>query len=113
MEILTVKIAILQARYAKQCYNEYNDCKTLRILQVEANKSRYQVFDGGETTQEEYKFSDDQETLTSGGEEGTKLPQSLTERKIKEENTMTRSRLIINPDFVSTLDQSDGSKQYN
>ena len=90
----------MQARYAKRCYNEYNECKTLRILQSEANRSRYQFSD-------EYTFSNDNQILTSEYDEATS-----TKRQKKEDNAITRSRLIINPDYVSSLDESDGSKPY-
>ena len=34
-----------QARYAKLCYNEYNECQTRRILETEANKVFYEIRD--------------------------------------------------------------------
>ena len=84
------------------CYNEYNDCKTRRILENEASKNKIHLFEGG----------------LKSGTQGS-IDSNIGTSKIKDalydqvNIDAPRSRLIINPDYVSSLDDSDGTKQFD
>ena len=90
------------------CFNEYYECKTFRILRTEADKNRYPFFPDEEALHSEYQSFNNNKPLM--GEFGDK---KLSETGRKNQRSSKRWRLIISPEYVSTLDESDGSKQYD
>ena len=83
-----------QARQIKQCMNDHSECISYEILRREA--------------QETMDPSDPEYAMYN------KKPKVKKEKiEKKEEKKTKRERLIINPEFVESLDQGDGSVQYD
>lgn len=74
-----------QARQIKQCMNTHTECISYEILRREAQTSM--------DPSENYKMKEDQ--------------------KAEGEKAHKRERLIINPEFVESLDQGDGAQQFD
>ena len=104
-----------QARYAKLCYNEYNTCQTRQILQKEA-KSMIRNFDAGNKNQTELNVEPKSQNMSLKDDESIMLDEAQPEGIYSNHdalNIATRGRILINPDYVASLDESDGSKPYN
>ena len=108
--LLTLSRYFFQARYTKLCYNEYNDCKTRRILENEASLSKLHVFKEDNAIINDSPLKRDHQGNMDDDKDAPKNKEKFDEQ---ENVVTTRSRLIINPDYVSSLDNSDGSRQYD
>jgi len=87
-------MTIPEARQIKQCMNDHSECISYEILRREA--------------QETMDPSDPEYAMYN------KKPKVKKEKlEKKEEKKSKRERLIINPEFVESLDQGDGSVQYD
>lgn len=84
-------MTIPEARQVKQCMTTHTDCVSYEILRREAQAS----MDPSDPAYEMYS-----KKKTDGG---TKA----------EEKGRKRERLIINPEFVESLDGSDGAQQFD
>jgi len=78
-------MTIPEARQIKQCMNTHTECISYEILRREAQTSM--------DPSENYKMKEDQ--------------------KAEGEKAHKRERLIINPEFVESLDQGDGAQQFD
>jgi len=87
-------MTIPEARQIKQCMNDHSECISYEILRREAQETM-------DPTDPEYAMYN-------------KKPKVKKEKiEKKEEKKSKRERLIINPEFVESLDQGDGSVQYD
>jgi len=88
-------MTIPEARHIKQCMNDHSECVSYEILRREAEET----LDPSDPAYEMYR----------------KKPTKVAKEKKddKEEKKPKRERLIINPEFVESLDQGDGSVQYD
>jgi len=89
-------MTIPEARHIKQCMNDHSECVSYEILRREAQET----LDPSDPAYDMYK----------------KKPTKVVKDKHvseKEEKKPKRERLIINPEFVESLDQGDGSVQYD
>jgi len=84
-------MTIPEARQVKQCMTTHTDCVSYEILRREAQAS----MDPSDPAYEMYS--------KKKMNEGTKV----------EEKGRKRERLIINPEFVESLDGSDGAQQFD
>jgi len=82
-------MTIPEARQIKQCMNTHTECIFYEILRREAQTS----MDPSEPGYQNYKMKEDQ--------------------KAEGEKARKRERLIINPEFVESLDQGDGAQQFD
>merc|ERR1712050_4367 len=88
-------MTIPEARHIKQCMNDHSECVSYEILRREAQET----LDPADPAYDMYK------------KKPTKVAK---EKKVeKEEKKPKRERLIINPEFVESMDQGDGSVQYD
>ena len=78
-----------QARQIKQCMNTHTECISYEILRRESQASM--------DPSQVYKMKEDQEV----------------KGEAKTEKAHKRERLIINPEFVESLDQGDGAQQFD
>ena len=104
---------LFQARYAKLCYNEYNECNVRRVLEKEARQNSYHTIGGLKSSVKRYQLPGDTPKNGDDFNEVLDDSQSPREDELSNEDKLTRSRLIINPEYVANLDESDGSKQYD
>jgi hypothetical protein len=91
-------MTIPEARHIKQCMNDHSECVSYEILRREAQET----MDPADPAYDMYK----------------KIPTKVVKEKHedkeeKKEKKHKRERLIINPEFVESLDQGDGSVQYD
>ena len=104
-----------QARYAKLCFNEYNTCQTRQILQKEA-KSMVRNFDPENKNRTELNVESTSQNMSPQNDDSIMLDEAQPEGIYSNHdarNIATRGRILINPDYVASLDESDGSKPYN
>jgi len=88
-------MTIPEARHIKQCMNDHSECVSYEILRREAQET----MDPSDPAYDMYK------------KKPTKVVKKTHEEK--EEKKPKRERLIINPEFVESMDQGDGSVQYD
>lgn len=93
-------MTIPEARKVKKCMNVHSDCISYEILRREAqatmdpNDPSYSMYDK--------KIQDvNKEAMEDAN------------KHVKEEKKEKKKRLIINPEFVQSLDQGDGATQYD
>ena len=82
-----------QARQIKQCMNTHTECISYEILRREAQAN----MDPSEPAYQIYQRKEDQQV----------------KGETKAEKGHKRERLIINPEFVESLDQGDGAQQFD
>lgn len=88
-------MTIPEARHIKQCMNDHSECVSYEILRREAQET----MDPSDPAFDMYK------------KKPTKVVKKNNDEK--EEKKPKRERLIINPEFVESMDQGDGSVQYD
>jgi len=88
-------MTIPEARHIKQCMNDHSECVSYEILRREAQETM-------DPTDPAYAMYN-------------KKPTKVVKEKHEEseEKKPKRERLIINPEFVESMDQGDGSVQYD
>jgi len=88
-------MTIPEARHIKQCMNDHSECVSYEILRREAQETM-------DPTDPAYAMYN-------------KKPSKVVKEKHdeSEEKKPKRERLIINPEFVESMDQGDGSVQYD
>jgi len=89
-------MTIPEARHIKQCMNNHSECVSYEILRREAQETM-------DPSDPEYQMYNKKKT--------TKVMEEKHEEK--EKKKPKRERLIINPEFVESMDQGDGSVQYD
>jgi len=89
-------MSIPEARNIKQCMNSHSECVSFEILRREAQETM-------DPTDPEYNMYNKKKTIKAKGETHIE----------KGEKKPKRERLIINPEFVESMDQGDGSVQYD
>ena len=82
-----------QARQIKQCMNTHTECISYEILRREAQAN----MDPSDPAYQIYQMKQDQQD----------------KGETKTEKAHKRERLIINPEFVESLDQGDGAQQFD
>merc|ERR1712127_703717 len=87
-------MTIPEARHVKKCMNEYSECTSYEILRREAQETM-------DRTDPSYALYDKQKPVKR---EKVEKPKERLRKK---------ERLIINPEFVESLDTGDGSVQYD
>ena len=106
---------LFQARYAKLCHNEYNTCQTRKILQKEV-KNRIRNFDAGSKDRTELNEEPKNSNMSPKDDDTIMLDDAQPEGIYSSDdatNIPNRGRILINPDYVASLDDSDGSKPFN
>jgi len=88
-------MSIPEARQMAQCMTSHTSCVSYEILRREAQETM-------EPSDPAYSMYDRQQTGDS---------QTLGE--LEEKTDRKRERLIINPEFVESMDTGDGSTQYD
>jgi len=86
-------MTIPEARQIKQCMNTHSECISYEILRREAQTN----MDPSEPAYQIYQRKEDQQV----------------KGETKAEKGHKRERLIINPEFVESLDQGDGAQQFD
>jgi len=88
-------MTIPEARHIKQCMNDHSECVSYEILRREAQETM-------DPTDPAYAMYN-------------KKPSKVVKEKHEESEVKKpkRERLIINPEFVESMDQGDGSVQYD
>jgi len=89
-------MTIPEARHIKQCMNSHSECVSYEILRREAQET----MDPSDPAYEMYNKK-----------RVPKVKEEEQEGKI--EKKLKKERLIINPEFVESLDKGDGSVQYD
>jgi len=86
-------MTIPEARQIKQCMNTHTECISYEILRREAQAN----MDPSDPAYQLYQKKENQEA----------------KGETKTEKSHKRERLIINPEFVESLDQGDGAQQFD
>ena len=87
--IINLLNSCLQARQIKKCMNSHSDCVSYEILRREAQTTI-------DPTDPNYEMYEKMKKTT---------PEDKSEKK--------KERLIIVPEFVESMDEGDGSEQYD
>ena len=85
----------LKARQIKKCMNNHQECISYEVLRREAQETM-------DPTDSSYGMYD--KKMMKG---------EIEKEEDKKEKKLKRERLIINPEFVESLSQTDGSEQYD
>jgi len=88
-------MTIPEARQIKKCMNNHQECISYEVLRREAQETM-------DPTDPSYGMYD--KKMMKG---------EMEKEEDKKEKKLKRERLIINPEFVESLSQTDGSEQYD